>query len=201
MRGYNGGMKLVIAVIEGTSRTKRESIKASRFVYEIGKARQDVELIFVDPRDFNFPYDGNDEESRDARFTEITARADGFFIVSPEYNHGYPGSLKRMLDSEYENYYHKAVAVAGVSNGAWGGTRMVENLLPTLHTVGLMIAQHTPYFPRVQDIFDETGVIKPEFEASYTKSIAFAWEELIFLARALKQARQAEAMVEDAQGA
>jgi NAD(P)H-dependent FMN reductase len=184
--------KLRIVVIEGTSRTKRLSINASRFVYGIGQTYENVELTFVDPRDFDFPYDGNDDEARDPRFTAITAQADGFFIVSPEYNHGYPGSLKRMLDTEYENYYHKAVAIAGVSNGSWGGTRMVENLLPTLHTIGLMIAQHTPYFPRVQDIFDEQGAIKPELEARYTKTITAAWDELIALATALKQLRANE---------
>ena len=184
--------KLVIAVIEGTTRPKRLSINASRFVAGIGKSYPNIELIFVDPREFNFPDDGNDDENRDPRYTAITAQADGFFIVSPEYNHGYPGSLKRMLDSEYENYYHKPVAVAGVSNGNWGGTRMVENLLPTLHTIGLVIAQHTPYFPRVQDIFDEQGVIHPDLEARYSKTIRAAWDELILLATALKQVRANE---------
>lgn len=178
--------KLLIAVIEGTTRPKRESIKASRFVADIGGTYPNVEVIFVDPREFTMPNDGNDDENRDPRYTAIAKRADGFFIVSPEYNHGYPGSLKRLIDTEYENYYHKPVAVAGVSNGAWGGVRMVENLLPTLHTVGLVIAQHTPYFPRIQDIFDAQGIIKPEHEAHYTKTIRAAWEELILLATALR---------------
>jgi NAD(P)H-dependent FMN reductase len=184
--------KLVIAVIEGTTRPKRQSIKASRFVEAIGQTYPHIELVFVDPRDFSFPDDGNDEEGKDPRYSAITARADGFFIVSPEYNHGYPGSLKRMLDSEYENYYHKPVAVAGVSNSTWGGTRMVENLLPTLHTIGLVIAQHTPYFPRVQDIFDEDGVIHADQADRYTKTIRAAWDELIVLATALKQVRANE---------
>lgn len=178
--------KLVIAVIEGTSRAKRLSIHASRFVAEIGRQYPNVEIVFVDPRDFDMPDDGNDDENRDPRYTDITERADGFFIVSPEYNHGYPGSLKRLLDAEYANYYHKPVAVAGVSNGAWGGARMVENLLPTLHTIGLVIAQHTPYFPRVQEIFDEQGVINPDKAARHTKDVTAAWNELILLATALK---------------
>jgi NAD(P)H-dependent FMN reductase len=178
--------KLLIAVIEGTSRPKRESIKASRYVAAIGSAYPDIEIVFVDPQDFTMPHDGNDDENRDPRYTDIARRADGFFIVSPEYNHGYPGSLKRLLDTEYENYYHKPVAVAGVSNGMWGGVRMVENLLPTLHTVGLVIAQHTPYFPRIQDIFDEQGAIRPEQAARYDKTVRAAWEELILLAKALR---------------
>lgn len=184
--------KLVIAVIEGTTRPDRKSIHASRFVEQVGQTYPNVEIVFVDPREFSFPDDGNDQPGRDPRYTALTARADGFFIVSPEYNHGYPGSLKRMLDTEYENYYHKPVAIAGVSNGAWGGTRMVENILPTLHTIGLVIAQHTPYFPRVQDIFDEQGIIDPVQAARYTKTIRAAWDELILLATAMQQVRAHE---------
>ncbi|HYH74817.1 MAG TPA: NAD(P)H-dependent oxidoreductase [Candidatus Saccharimonadales bacterium] len=183
--------KLVIAVIEGTTRPKRESIKASRFVASIGERYPGVELVFVDPRDFTFPDDGNDDEGKDPRYTAITARADGFFIVTPEYNHSFPGSLKRMIDSEYEHYYHKAVAIAGVSNGGWGGTRAVEGLLPLLHTIGLVIAQHTPYFPRVQNIFDEQGAIHPDQADTYTKTVQAAWDELIWLARLLKAGRNA----------
>lgn len=181
--------KLVIAVIEGTTRPKRESIKASRFVYDIGKEFADVELIFVDPQEFTFPGDGDDAEGRDPRYSDITKRADGFFIVTPEYNHSFPGSLKRMLDSEYENYFHKPVALAGVSNGGWGGTRAVENLLPALRTVGLVATQFTTYFPRIQDIFAEDGTIHPEQAERYTNSVRSEWEELLWFARALKSAR------------
>jgi NAD(P)H-dependent FMN reductase len=54
--------------------------------------------------------------------------ADGFIIVSPEYNHSYPGELKMLLDMLFSQYAHKPVGICGVSSGAWGGTRMVEQL-------------------------------------------------------------------------
>lgn len=184
--------KLVIAVLEGSTREKRESIKAARFVAGIGRQHKNVEIVFVDPKEFTFPNDGNDTEGKDGRYSEITARADAFFIVTPEYNHSFPGSLKRMLDSEYENYFHKPVALAGVSNGGWGGTRAVESLLPALRTMGLMPLQFSTYFPRIQDIFDEQGQIRPEYEAKYVKSIRAQYDELIWLGRALKHARSQE---------
>ncbi len=182
--------KLIIAVIEGSTREQRESIKAARFVADIGRAFEGVEIIFVDPRDFTFAGDGNDDEGKDPRYTAITARADGFFIVTPEYNHSFPGSLKRMLDSEYEHYFHKPVALAGVSNGGWGGTRAVEGLLPALRTMGLVALQFSAYFPRIQDIFDANGQILSEFEEKYTRSIRDEFEELIWMARALKWGRR-----------
>jgi NAD(P)H-dependent FMN reductase len=182
--------KLVIAIIEGSTREKRESIKAAHFVADIARQYEDIEVIFVDPREFSFPNDGNDTEGKDPRYTDITTRADAFFIITPEYNHSFPGSLKRMLDSEYDTYWHKPVALAGVSNGGWGGVRAVESLLPALRTMGLSPVQFSVYFPRVQDIFDEQGIIDPTHETKYTNGVKATLEELIWMARTFKWGRQ-----------
>lgn len=184
------GSKLTIAVIEGSARDKRRSIHAARFVAGIAASYPHTEVLFVDPKDFSFPNDGNDTEGRDPAYTDITARADAFYLVVPEYNHSFPGSLKRMLDSEYENYWHKPVALAGVSNGGWGGVRAVEGLLPALRTMGLTPLQFSTYFPRVQDIFDEDGSIQAEHERAYTRRVRAELDELIWLAQALKWGRE-----------
>lgn len=181
---------LVIAVLEGSTREKRESIKAARFVADIGRTFDGVEIVFVDPRDFDFPSDGNDTEGKDPRYSKITQRADAFFLIVPEYNHSFSGSLKRMLDSEYENYFHKPVAIVGVSNGGWGGVRAVEGLLPALRTMGLVALQFSAYFPRVQDLFDHNGVLVPDERDKYTHAIKGQFEELIWMARVLKYGRE-----------
>lgn len=182
--------RLVVAVIEGSARDARESIKAARFVEAIGRTYKDVEIIFVDPKDFSFPNDGNDTEGKDPRYSAITDKADAFFIVTPEYNHSFPGSLKRMLDSEYENYWHKPVALAGVSNSAWGGTRVVEALLPVVRTLGLSPVQFSLHFPRVQEIFDAQGIIHPSYESSYAGRVRAQYDELLWMARVFKWGRQ-----------
>lgn len=181
---------ITIAVIEGTTRVQRESIKASRWIYEWIKAQTGVEAIFVDPVDFNFPGDGNDPEGKDPRYTEIVARADAFFVVTPEYNHSFPGSLKRMLDSELELYNHKPVAFAGASSGQWGGTRAVESLLTAVRETGLVSLSWDMYFPRVQDIFDENGQMKDEYRDRYERNLAKLFDELMWMARIFKTARQ-----------
>jgi len=180
---------IVIAVLAGTVRPHRQSIKAAQYVADIGHTYSGVEIIFVDPNEFHFPNDGNDPENKDPRYTKITAQADAFFIVTPEYNHGYPGTLKRMLDSEFANYKHKPVAMAGVSNGPWGGVRVCEALLPVLHRTGMVIIQPEVYFPRVQDTFDETGSIKPEFTVLQESNIRKSYDELIWMARLFKRAK------------
>lgn len=181
--------KITIAVLAGTTRAQRESIKAAQYVAEYGRTLKDVKIIFVDPKDFNFPGDGNDPEGKDPRYSEITAQADAFFIVTPEYNHSFPGSLKRMLDSELKNYIHKPVAIAGVSNGGWGGVRAVESLVPAVREMGLAATFANVYFPRVQDLFDETGKLKPEYVERYEANMHSAFRELLWLAHALKWGR------------
>ncbi|HVS59038.1 MAG TPA: NAD(P)H-dependent oxidoreductase [Candidatus Saccharimonadales bacterium] len=180
---------ITIAVLAGTIRAQRRSIVAAHYVADFGSKLEGVEIIFVDPKEFNFPGDGNDPEGKDPRYTDIVRRADAFFIVTPEYNHSFPGSLKRMLDSELQLYNHKPVAFAGVSDGNWGGTRAIESLVPAVRETGLVVMSWDVYFPRVQDIFDEQGAIKDEFRERYERNLSKLYDELLWFARILKQGR------------
>lgn len=179
--------KVIVAVICGTTREGRESIKAAKWVAEQGRERSDTEIIFVDPVDFDLPKDGDD--ICDPRYSEITAKADAFYVVTPEYNHSIPGSLKRLLDSEFDNYRHKPVATAGVSSGPWGGVRVCEALLPVYHTMWMVPVKPELYFPKIQDMFDGQGQLKAEFEEMQTKNVQKAYDELVWFARLLKAAR------------
>lgn len=178
--------KLNIVIIEGTTRVQRKSIHAARLIYEISKQYQEVDPVFVDPKDFNFPGDGNDPEGKDPHYSEITAKADGFFIITPEYNHLIPGSLKRMLDSELKNYIHKPVAFAGVSSGSWGGIRAIEALVTTVREMGMVATFTDVQFPKVQELFDESGKLLDE---AYIKRVKKSFDELIWMTKVLKAGR------------
>jgi NAD(P)H-dependent FMN reductase len=178
---------LQIVVLAGTTRVQRNSIHAARLVAEVGRGIEGIEVTFVDPVDFHFPGDGNDPEGKDPRYTEITARADGFFIVTPEYNHSFPGSLKRMLDSELANYIHKPVAFAGASDGNWGGIRAIEALNGTVRELGLVSTFTDVQFPHVDKLFDEQGALLDE---AYRKRIMRSYGELIWMAKTLKWGRE-----------
>jgi NAD(P)H-dependent FMN reductase len=181
---------LTIAVLAGTTRAQRQSIKAAHYIAEFGRQLENVEIIFVDPTELYFPGDGNDPEGKDPRYSDITARADAFFIVTPEYNHSFPGTLKRMLDSELGNYNHKPVAIAGVSNGNWGGVRAVEALVPAVRETGLVVMSWDVYFPFVQNIFNDDGAMLGEHKERYDKQVGKLYGELIWFADMLKTARQ-----------
>lgn len=179
--------KLYIPTIVGTTRPKRQSIHAARLVYNQAKQHSEIDSELLDPNDFHLPYDGNDDENKDPRYTEITSRADAFIIVAPEYNHAYPGSLKRLIDSELQNYNHKPVMLAGVSASGWGGTRVIEALVPVVRELGMVVTHMDINFSTVQNVFDSEGNL---LDSNYIGRIDRALEELIWMAKTLRWGRE-----------
>jgi len=179
--------KLFIPILLGTTRPKRESEKAAKLIEKVGQGISEIEVLLVDPLDYKFPFDGNDPENKDPRYSKLTKRADGFFIVTPEYNHSFPGTLKRMLDSELSNYIHKPVAFAGVSNGIFGGARAIEELVGSVREMGLSVTFSDVYFPQIQNLFDEKGEIKDQ---GFVRRINRAYEELIWMAKTMRWGRE-----------
>jgi len=178
---------LYIPVIEGTTRPNRNSIQAARYVVRVGQELEGVETELVDPKDYDMPYDGNNEEVKDPKYTELTEKADGFFVIVPEYNHSFPGTLKRLMDSELENYRRKPVAFAGVSAGPWGGIRGIESLVPVVREMGLIASSVDMMFPFIQKAFDEDG--NPTDDQTRERVFS-AYDELLWLARTLKAGRE-----------
>ncbi len=179
--------KLFIPILLGTTRPKRQSIKAAKLIEKIGNTISEIKVQLVDPNDYNFPFDGNDPENKNPEYSKLTLNADAFFIVTPEYNHSFPGTLKRMLDSELANYIHKPVAFAGVSNGIFGGARAIEALIRTVREMGMISTFSDVYFPQIQNTFDENGKLLDE---GYIKRIERAYIELIWMAKSLKWGRE-----------
>ena len=114
-------------------------------------------------------------------------RADGLVIVTPEYNHGYPGSLKSVLDLFLKEYIHKAVAFVGVSAGPWGGTRVIEACVPMVRELGLAVTFTDLNFPKVKDKFDADGKLLDE---AYNKRVADFLDELVWMATTLRWGRE-----------
>ncbi len=179
--------ELFIPIIIGTTRKQRKSHYAAQLLNEVAGEYSFIKTQIIDPNDFIFLGDGNDQEGKDSRYSDITKKADGFFIVVPEYNHSFPGSLKRMLDSELENYNHKAVAFAGTSSGSWGGVRAIESLVSAVREMGLVATYTDMHFPRIQSLFDDNGTL---IDQKYRENAKKAWNELIWMTRVLKVGRE-----------
>src|SRR4051812_30027939 len=129
---------LFIPVLLGTTRQGCQSRHAAQLITRELRGHAEVETELIDIAKIPLPVDDAGEAIKDKRFSALMERADGLVIVAPEYNHGYPGLLKHVLDSCLKEYIHKAVGVAGVSAGPFGGARVIENLLPVFRELGLV---------------------------------------------------------------
>lgn len=179
---------LFIPVILGTVRKGRASENVAKFVYQQVRQREGVETELVDIRELDLRIDDAGEGIKDKRFSEICERADGLVLVVPEYNHGYPGMLKHVLDSNLKEYIHKAVGICGVSAGGFGGTRVIQSLLPVMRELGLVTIFWDGNFSFAQDLFDDHGNIRDE--ATHVKRMSKFLGELVWMCETLRFGRQ-----------
>ena len=179
---------IFIPVILGTVRKGRASENVAKFVYEQLKKREGIETEMIDIRELNFPGDDAGEQIKDTRFSATCERADGLVIVTPEYNRGYPGMLKHVLDSNLKEYIHKAVGICGVSAGGFGGTRVIENLLPVMRELGLVTIFWDGNFSGAQQLFDDAGNMKDR--AAHEKRMDKFLGELIWMSKVLRYGRE-----------
>jgi NAD(P)H-dependent FMN reductase len=178
---------LFIPVILGTARQGRQSEPVARLVFEQTKKRADIETELIDVRELPMKLDDAGEEMKDPKFSATIQRCDGLIIVTPEYNHGYPGLLKHALDMNLEEYIHKAVGICGVSAGPFGGARVIEGLLPVMRELGLVTIFWDVNFGNVQKLFDEQGNL---LDQSYVRRLDKFLNELIWMARVLRYGRE-----------
>jgi len=177
--------KLNITIILGSSRPQRRSIKVSDYINKIAQTNQQVSIKYVGVNDFEVPYD---EDTSIPEFHEIVKNTDAFILVFPEYNHSFPGRLKTLLDTEFDEYKHKPAMLASVSSGDFGGARAVESIIPVLQRMGLILSDITLYFPNIKETFDHLGnpldeKIKPRIENAIDK--------LIYITKILKEGKKA----------
>ena len=151
---------MFIPVILGTAREGRESEKVARYLLAEVKAAG-IETEMLDVRDYRIvATDKTGEPAQAKALSPKIERADGIIIVTPEYNHGYPGELKMMLDLLYTQWQKKPVGFAGVSSGGLGGARVVEQMREVIAELHMVDVREALYFSNVQDLFDGKGAIK-----------------------------------------
>jgi len=183
--------QLYIPIILGTGREGRQSEKVANYMLEVCNADDRFETELIDVRDYPSPFTSRvKQENYDSKgLAEKFERADGLIIVSPEYNHGYPGELKIFLDHFYPEFERKPAGICAVSAGGIGGARMMEVLRISLTAFKMVNINSALYFPGVTELFDESGGIKdPD---GYAPRVDGFFEELLWYAKALKPAREA----------
>lgn len=124
-----------IQIIIGSTRPNRVGPTVAKWVYKFARHENpDIEFELVDLKDYNLPLldepklpaDGNYEKDHTKKWAAKIAEANGYILVTPEYNHGYAASVKNALDLLYAEWNDKPIAFVGY--GVMGGVRAVEQL-------------------------------------------------------------------------
>jgi NAD(P)H-dependent FMN reductase len=177
---------MYVPIMLGTARAGRHSEKAARFI--LGEAvKAGLESEILDVRNYRIPASDETQQGPEAKsLAEKINKADALIIVSPEYNHGYPGELKMMLDLLYSQYAKKPVGFCGVSKGGLGGARCVEQLRQVSIELHMVPIREAVYFSEVRELFDPTGEIK---DKAYYARVKTFLDELMRYASDLKKSR------------
>ena len=183
----NEARPLSIPVILGTTRKGRMSAHAARFVFGQLQKREGITSELIDIGELNLPIDDAGEAVKDPRFSAAMERADAIVIVSPEYNHSFPGLLKHVLDSCLKEYIHKAAGIVGVSAGVFGGARTIEHFQPVLRELGLVSIFWDVNFGTVEKVFDSSGQL---LDQAYVRRTDKFLNELIWMAKVLRYGRE-----------
>ena len=180
--------ELNIPVLLGTNRKERKSVHAAKWLVGQMEKRPEIRTRLFDVAEFKLPHDDYGQGLKDSfpEWRDAIIQADGLVIVTPEYNHGYPGSLKAVLDLLLPEYIHKSVAFVGVSAGVWGGTRVIEAMVPMCRELGLAVTFTDLNFPRVQKTFDDEGRLLDQAFEQRAKEFL---DELVWMSRVLQWGR------------
>ncbi|MCX6793453.1 MAG: NAD(P)H-dependent oxidoreductase [Candidatus Falkowbacteria bacterium] len=179
-------MSLYIPIVLGTARVGRKSELVANYVLSYVK-KLGAETELIDVRDYiqGSTYGSNEKINS---WKEIANIADALIIVTPEYNHGYPGELKILLDNIYHELSHKPLGLIGVSSGTIGGARAIEQLKLLAIEFHMIPVRTSVYFGPIASLFDDTNNIKDE--AEWDKKMAGLTDELLWYAKTLQAPRQ-----------
>ena len=190
----------LIQIILGTTRPGRFSEKVGEWLMDRLDARSDVEAELVDLRDHPLPFyelavppaRGLTEYENDevARLGQTVARADGYLIVTGEYNHGYPAALKNALDHLYLEVRRKPVTFAAY--GQIGGGRVVEQLRQVVVELEMAPLRHAVHIlPNVLIAARQMEPFNIDVFEPVDVRLAMAVTDLVWWADALRSARDA----------
>jgi len=173
-----------ISIISSSVREGRKSHNVSLYFqnYLIENNLSTTEII--DLKAYKFPiFEGTlktliNPADNILEFAQKIKSSDGIIIVTPEYNGGYPASLKNAIDLLYEEWKHKPIGIVTVSKGPFAGNQALVSLQFTLWkmrawTIPAMFSVLT-----VDKAYDENG--KPMDKTNSDKLAAIFIKELLW---------------------
>jgi NAD(P)H-dependent FMN reductase len=191
---------MVVAVLLGSVRSERMGIRAGKWaVAELEKRGH--EAVLVDAAELKLPLLDKmwkeikkDPPAKYAKLHEklaplakLYARADGFCIVSAEYNHSIPPGMSNLIDYFLEEYFFRPSAIVCYSIKSFGGMRAAMQLRALLAETGMPSIPSIQPIPAIGDALSVEGVALTQELAE--KSGRF-FDEFEWYMRAMKAERE-----------
>lgn len=180
-----------IVILSSSVRLGRKSNRVAVFFVNYIKENNIAAVELVDLDAYSFPiFEERLKFLQDppASLQEYATRireADGVLIVSPEYNGGYPASIKNAIDVLVEEWKRKPVAIATVSAGPFGGNNMISSLQYCLWKLGALTVPDLFPVATVEKAYDENGA--PADKEGTEKRASRFVAELVWMMDAVKK--------------
>ena len=180
-----------IAIISSSIRIGRQSHRVALYFKSYLENNHLATAEVLDLAKYNFPlFDERlklqeNPSAATLDFAKKIKAADGVLIVTPEYNGGYPASLKNVVDLLYDEWRRKPIAISTVSAGGFGGMQVITSLQFSLWKIQAWTVPAMFPVPKVQDAFDENGV--PTDPVSMDKRAKAFMGELLWCVEASKR--------------
>ena len=184
----------LLQIIVASTREGRRGDRVGAWFSAIAAARDDLRTETLDLLEWDLPWYRasippargiyRDEATR--RWAAKVAEADGYVLVSPEYNHGYPAALKNALDHVYAEWNHKPVTFV-TYGGSAGGVRAAEQLVQVAVELKLAPLRPQVHIPTIGRVLGRDG--GGQIDPRHADAATLALDELAWWARALRAAR------------
>lgn len=160
-------------------------------------AEHEVELI--DVLDYatdavfkpHFAYPRGKAPSALNHLAEKIEQADGFVMVSPEYNHSMSPALADLLNHFGSSLFsYKPSAIITYSAGQWGGTRAAVGMRTFLSELGCLPVSAMIHVPKAQEVFNVDGSVQgQEDQDSWFDYFGRTFNQLTWWAQAANEYR------------
>lgn len=179
--------QLQVAVIIGSVRAGRVAPAVASWLMTQLSQHGELSPDVIDLAELQLP-DSLDGSGDAAVFAKRVDAADAFIIVTPEYNHGYPGALKTAIDTARDEWRAKPAGLV-CYGGIAGGLRAAEQLRAVFAELHVPTVRQVVSLHRVHDLLDESGTLHEPAAAGSAQAML---AQLCWWASALRSARAEE---------
>jgi NAD(P)H-dependent FMN reductase len=186
----------LIQIILGSTRDQRRGEPIARWLADLATDREDVNAELVDLATFDLPFLSGatppmHPDSRDPAahaWSETIGRADGYALIVPEYNHGYPAAIKNAFDHLFSEWARKPIGFVSYGAGG-GGIRAVEQLRQVVVELDMVPIRRQVAIAGVWSAIGENGTLRqPPFNDAHA-----LLDDLVWWAAILSGGRRAAA--------